>query len=239
VARIALVGDRRESVVAHRAIPLVLERAAAGGALEIEWSWVETPTLDGDVPARLAPFDGVWCVPASPYANPAGVLAVIRHAREAGLPFLGTCGGFQHALLEYARSFWGIERPAHAETEPEADDPIIAPLRCELVEAHGTIHLEPGSRLGAIYGLFRAQESYHCRYGLSPRFASRLERGPLSVAARDDDGDVRAVELDGHPFYVSTLFQPERAGLAGRSHPLIEAFARAAVQAARAGTIAM
>jgi CTP synthase (UTP-ammonia lyase) len=236
VARIALVGDRKSSVVAHQAIPLVLERAAALGALDLEWSWVETPTLDGDVAERLAPFHGVWCVPASPYAHAAGALAAIQHAREQRVPFLGTCGGFQHSLLEYARAFWQIERPAHAETEPWADDPIIAPLACGLVEAQGTIHLEPGSRLGAIYGLLQAQEGYHCRYGLSPRFAHRLERGPLSVAARDENGDVRAVELGGHPFYFATLFQPERAGLAGRSHPLIEAFGRAVVEAANAGS---
>lgn len=32
-------------------------------------------------------------------------------------------------------------------------------------------------------------------------------------------GAVRAVELTGHPFFVATLFQPERAVFAGRSHP--------------------
>jgi CTP synthase (UTP-ammonia lyase) len=32
------------------------------------------------------------------------------------------------------------------------------------------------------------------------------------------------VELDGHPFFVATLYQPERSGLAGRRHRLIAAF---------------
>ena len=52
--------------------------------------------------------------------------------------------------------------------------------------------------------------------------------GPLRATARDADGDVRAVELDAHPFFVATLYQPERSGLAGRPHPLIRAFADAA-----------
>jgi CTP synthase (UTP-ammonia lyase) len=34
--------------------------------------------------------------------------------------------------------------------------------------------------------------------------------------------------LEGHPFFVATLYQPERAVLAGRSHPLIAAFVAAA-----------
>ena len=40
---------------------------------------------------------------------------------------------------------------------------------------------------------------------------------------------VRAVELDGHPFVVATLFQPERAALAGVTPPLVVALVRAAV----------
>ena len=31
---------------------------------------------------------------------PNGALAAILYARQSGRPFLGTCGGFQHALLE-------------------------------------------------------------------------------------------------------------------------------------------
>jgi CTP synthase (UTP-ammonia lyase) len=36
-----------------------------------------------------------------------GALLAIRHARESAIPFLGTCGGFQHAVLEYARNVLG------------------------------------------------------------------------------------------------------------------------------------
>jgi CTP synthase (UTP-ammonia lyase) len=52
----------------------------------------------------------------------------------------------------------------------------------------------------------------------------------LRVSARDEEGDVRAVELDGHPFFMATLFQPERSGLEDRRHPLI---ASLVVEAAR------
>jgi len=48
--------------------------------------------------------------------------------------------------------------------------------------------------------------------------------GPLRESARDDTGDLRAVELDDHPFFVATLFQPERAALRGQPAPLVNAF---------------
>ena len=227
-AHLALVGDYRPEVGAHQAIPLALALARSAGTPAPGWTWVHTATLSGDVPARLQAFDGIWVVPASPYANTAGAIAAIRFARERGRPFLGTCGGFQHALLEYAGAVWGLPSPAHAETDPGAADPVIAPLSCELVEKTGTIRFEPRSRLSAWHGAAEMVEGYHCRYGLSPTYVDRLASGPLRVAARDIDGDVRAIELDGHPFFVATLYQPERSGLAGTPHPLIGAFVDAA-----------
>ena len=68
----------------------------------------------------------------------------------------------------------------------------------------------------------------HCRYGLNPAFREALTAGPLRVAAEDGVGDVRAVELAGHPFFVATLFQPERAALRGALPPLAAALVRAA-----------
>jgi CTP synthase (UTP-ammonia lyase) len=230
---IGLVGDRNPQVAAHRAIPLALERAAADAALELTWTWIHSATLALGPADVVRPFHGLWCVPASPYACPAGVLAAIRHAREAGVPFLGTCGGFQHALLECAEALWGLPAPAHAETDPTAIDPLIAPLACSLVEARGTIRLMPGSGLAAIYRMTESVETYHCSYGLSERHAQHLATGALRVAARDAEGQVRAVELEGHPFFVATLFQPERAALEQRSHPLVAAFVAAAAEALR------
>ena len=85
----------------------------------------------------------------------------------------------------------------------------------------------PGSRIAAAYGATEATEGYRCRYGLNAEFRSALLAGPLRATAEDEAGEVRAVELDGHPFFVATLFQPERASLAGKSVPLVVALVRA------------
>ena len=224
--RIAVVGDHDPAITAHRAIPLALALSSesAGG---VSFEWVHTSELAENAPERLAGFRGIWCVPGSPYASTRGALGAIRFARETERAFLGTCGGFQHAMLEYAESVWGVASPAHAELDPNADDPVVARLACGLVEVTGEVVFERGSRLAAIYGVEAASEGYHCSYGLSPRYAARLSTGPLKVAARDRAGEVRAVELDGHPFFFATLYQPERSGLTGRAHPLVSAFVAA------------
>jgi len=111
---IGLIGDHDSAVLAHHAIPRALALAAEAAAASVEHEWI--PTEEIHAASRVSDFDGLWCVPASPYRSMEGALRAIRFAREAGLPFLGTCGGFQHAILEYARHVLGWADAEHAET---------------------------------------------------------------------------------------------------------------------------
>jgi CTP synthase (UTP-ammonia lyase) len=185
--------------------------------------WIGTETVDPSAPA-LERCDGLWSIPASPYRSTEGALAAIRFARERGIPFLGTCGGFQHALIEIAFSIWGVDTVGHAELDPEAKDPVISVLACKLIETGAPVHFQPGSRLAEAYGALRAVEEYHCGYGFNEKYRHHLEEGTLDVTSWDDDGDVRGVELRDHPFFVATLFQPERAALKGRIPPIVRAY---------------
>ena len=227
VLRIALVGDYNADVIAHQAIPLALDDAAAVLEVPVEYRWVAT--RDVHSADSLADFDGIWLVPASPYQNTEGALIAVRYARENSLPFLGTCGGFQHAILEYARNVMGWEDAAHAETDTEGRM-VIAPLTCSLVEKSDTIELRANTLIARAYGRDSIEEGYHCNYGISADFAEALKSLPLRVTGWDDNGDIRAVELVTHPFFVATLFQHERNALAGRPAPLVQAFLHAAAQ---------
>ena len=56
----------------------------------------------------------MWVVPGSPYSRtPRRSFAAIATARVHEIPFLGTCGGFQHAILHLARDLAGIEGASH------------------------------------------------------------------------------------------------------------------------------
>jgi CTP synthase (UTP-ammonia lyase) len=223
---VGLVGDRDFSITAHRAIPEALALAAQALGLQVRPVWLFTETL---LDAReVDGFDALWCVPGSPYRSMAGALRAIRFAREQAVPFLGTCGGFQHAVIEYARHVLGWADADHAETAPDAPRPVIHALECALVEAVEVLRPVPHSRIARAYGDGAFQEGYRCRFGLNPAFVEALVAGPLRAAALGPQGDVRAVELDGHPFFVATLFQPERAALEGRVPPLVQALLRAA-----------
>ncbi|MER7348515.1 hypothetical protein ABT390_24280 [Streptomyces aurantiacus] len=228
VARIALVGDRSPNVTSHTRVPLLLEALADRDGLVLDAYWIPTP--DAEEPGALRGFDAVWVLPGSPYRSEAGALAAIRAAREDGVPFLGTCGGFQHALLEFARNVCGLTSVAHAENDPDADDPLIVPLACSLVGHEGTVKLAPGSLAESVLGVDRTLERYHCSYG--PGDAGHLDTlraHGLRITGTDEQGRARVAELPGHPFFLLTLFQPELSGDGSRPHPVVRALARAAV----------
>jgi CTP synthase (UTP-ammonia lyase) len=226
--KIGLIGDYDASITAHQAIPPALRLAADQLGVCLDFEWISTDEiLDVE---RVSAVDGLWCVPGSPYRNMEGALRAIRFAREARRPFLGTCGGFQHAVVEYARNVLGWSDAQHAETTPHSARPVVTLLECSLVEATDTIILKPGSRIHEAYGRPEIVESYRCRYGLNQMFLGALTAGHLQVGAEDRSGDVRALELDDHPFYLMTLFQPERAALTGQCPPLVLALLRACLK---------
>lgn len=222
---VGLIGDYNPAVPAHQAIPLALQRAADALRIEVGFEWV--PTEEITFVSRISRYNGLWCVPASPYRSMDGALLAIRYARENAIPFLGTCGGFQHAVVEYARNVLGWADAEHAETAPGAARAVISPLQCALIEASGSVRLFPGTRIASAYGVKETTEGYRCSYGLNPEFQAALVAGPLRASADDETGEIRAVELDGHPFFVATLFQPERAVLKGKSAPVVAAFVSA------------
>ena len=225
-ARIALVGDRSPDVASHARVPLLLDSLAERDRLVLDAYCI--PSEEGADAVAVSGFDAVWVLPGSPYRSEEGVLAAIRTARVAGIPFLGTCGGFQHALLEYARDVCGLARVAHAENDPDADDFLIEPLACSLVGHEGVVTIEPGSLAQSVIGSERTVERYFCAYGPS-RHLDTLRAHGLRFSGYDEDGHVRVVELPGHPFFLASLFQPELSGDGSRPHPMVRALARAAV----------
>jgi CTP synthase (UTP-ammonia lyase) len=225
--RVALVGDRSPNVHAHTRIPALLTALAERERLVLDAYWIPTEEAEGSEEA-LAGFDAIWLVPGSPYRSEAGALAAARTARERKIPFLGTCGGFQHALLEYARNVCGLDSAGHAETGSGDGDPLIVPLACSLAGHEGTVRVTPGSLAEEALGAERTVERYHCSYGLSPAFLGVLREHGLRFTGVDENGEVRIAELPGHPFFLVTLFQPELAGDGDRAHPIIKALAGAA-----------
>lgn len=235
VSRIALVGDRSANVRAHARIPGLIDALVARESLALDPYWVGTPDAAS---CALEGFDAIWVAPGSPYADAEGAIAAVRTARERGIPFLGTCGGFQYALLEFARDVCGLAGVQNAEVTPEAAEHLIVPLECSLLGHEEAVMVVPGTLAASISGPGRRTERYHCAFGLNQAYLGTLTRHGLVFSGFDDSGQVRIAELPGHPFFLGTLFQPELHGDGTQPHPVIRAFAMAAAAHAASATTA-
>jgi CTP synthase (UTP-ammonia lyase) len=117
--RIALLGvDRGHR--SHRELNALRPRLGVGS------EWVPT-----DSAFDITAYAGVWLVPGSPYADDEAVLRALTAVRERSIPFLGTCGGMQYAVIEFVREVLG-EAATHAESDGDSDDNAVAPLACSL-----------------------------------------------------------------------------------------------------------
>jgi CTP synthase (UTP-ammonia lyase) len=225
---VAVIGDFDETYTPHLATNEALEHSATDLGVELRISWLATEPLEGDLDA-VRTADALWCAPGSPYRSLLGALAALRHGREHGVPTLGTCGGCQHIIIEYARNVLGFEDAQHAEYDPYGSRLFVSELACSLAGRTMPVSLEPGSRPAALYGTTSVQEQYYCNFGLNPEHQRTLDEGGLRVVGFDDDGEARVLELPEHPFYVATLFVPQTRSTPAEPHPLVTGLLQAAL----------
>ena len=227
--KIGLIGDYQPNVTAHMAIPKALKLSSQKLNCEVEYLWLDTDLITKKHLGELNSFDGLWSVPATPYKDMEGALSAIKFARENNVPFLGTCGGFQHAVIEYFRNVIGIKDADHLEVNPETSTPVIFALSCSMVEKSGNIFIEEGTFVKKIFNSHKTNETYHCNYGFNHNYLEQLKKSNLKISGYDENKEIRIVELQNHPFFIATLFQPERSSLKNKNHPLIDAFVEAAI----------
>jgi CTP synthase (UTP-ammonia lyase) len=95
---IGLLGDDRGHR-SHQELNALVPQLFEGYGVSAVW----LPTDSGfDVRA----FDGIWLVPGSPYADDDAVIDALRTVRTTRIPFLGTCGGMQYAVMELCARNW-------------------------------------------------------------------------------------------------------------------------------------
>src|ERR1700686_2170803 len=208
---------------------------------KLDSQWIPTPSvLAPDAKKLLESFDGIWAAPGSPYKSFDGMLKGIEFARRHDWPFLGTCGGFQYALIECARNVVGIKDADTAENNSGSKNIIIYPVACavpdrkkdapKLSGAIPEIRLRPGSYLQSFYGKDKetATEEFFCNFEINPEFEWATMEAGFPVVARGSEGEIRAIESPSHRFSLATLFQPQLSSTEKKPHPVVLAFVQAA-----------
>jgi CTP synthase (UTP-ammonia lyase) len=229
---IAVLGEYNPSYGPHLATDAAIEHSKTSLSADVAAEWISTQAIKEK---RLSGYSGLWIAPGSPYKNLENTLCAIRYAREQRIPCLGTCGGFQHMLLEYARNVLSLKDTGHAEYDPYSSNLFISQLACSLEGREMRLNLVPGSQVAGIYGSTSAQEHYYCNFGVNPDYVPLLKQGPLNISGSDAEGEVRVVEYPGHLFFIGTLFVPQQRSTSQKPHPLVTAFMKAVLESTDAG----
>jgi CTP synthase (UTP-ammonia lyase) len=219
--QIGLVGDFNENIKNLTAVPESIGHCKPRLHFAVEEKWLATETIDDNFLATHT-YEGFWLVPGSPYKNDDGVYKLIRWARENNFPLLGSCGGFQYMLVEYARNILNIAEAGHQETEPANRHLIISRLSCSLKGAKEEVLVtDKKSWLYDVLKTERLTGFFNCNYGLNPVYQSVLNQYPLVFTAAAESGEARAFELKAHRFYCATVFQPALDSSAENPNPLV------------------
>jgi CTP synthase (UTP-ammonia lyase) len=223
-----VAGDFDPGNETHQATDAALVHASAATGALVMGEWVGTDQIASAGPGALEKFDCLLIAPGSPYRSTDGALSAIRYAREHDVPVLGTCGGFQHMVLEIARDVLGYEDAGHAELNPGADRLFVTPLSCSLKGQTMSVTLAPGSLAARAYGQQTATERYYCDFGLNLQYVGELEAAGLRVTGTGPEGEPRVVEWQGPRFFMGTLFVPQASSTVNQPHLLIVALLDAA-----------
>ncbi len=152
IFKIGIIDDYNESFIPHKATNDALNHASRYLGIKIEIQWLSTALLEQNVVEKyLKQFNVLWCAPGSPYQSLKGALNAIQFARENDWPFIGTCGGCQHVVIEYARNVLGFQDAEHAEYNPYGSRLFISALPCSMVGKTMRINLNPNSFAYSIY----------------------------------------------------------------------------------------
>ena len=111
---IGIIGDFHHSKT-QTAIAESIEHSNRALGLNTTYRWIDTTSLDNDnYVNELKNMGGIWSASGSPFKSLQGALNAIKYARENAIPHLGTCGGYQHTIIEYARNVLGYKNAQHA-----------------------------------------------------------------------------------------------------------------------------
>lgn len=225
---IELLGEYDSTFTQHVATGIAIRHSSAVLRTAIKGEWVSTQDIDESLFSR---YSGLRVAPGSPYKNLERTLWALEHARKNNVPCFVTCGGFQHMVLEYARNVLHYRDAQHAEYDLYASTLFISRLSCSLAGCEMELTFESGSPVAEIYGSTSAREEYYCNFGVEPGKVGLLASSGLRISGSDREGEVRVIELPGHPFYLGTLFVPQTKSTQRQPDPLVTAFVQAVVAA--------
>jgi CTP synthase len=253
--RIAMVGKYVDLTESYKSLSEALIHAGIHTSSRVHIEYIDSERIEAEGTATLlAGFDAVLVPGGFGRRGVEGKIAAIRHAREAGIPYLGICLGMQLAVIEFARNVCALAGANSTEFDPDAQHPLVGLItewmdrggqlerRDQTSDLGGTMRLgaqrcpvEPGTLASRIYGE-SVNERHRHRYEVNNHYVAQLEAAGLRVSARTpSEALCEIIELPtegrlAHPWFLAVQFHPEFTSTPREGHPLFISYVRAAIE---------
>lgn len=224
---IAIVGEYYKGFEPHVKLDEALEHVKQKFGFNFDYEWVNTLMVEQHGDEFLKKYCGIWSAPGSPFLSLEGALHAIKFARVNNIPHIGTCAGFQHTIIEFARNILGVKEAQHEEYDANVSSLFISKLVCSLAGKKMKIFLRKESKAFLCYNKEEVAENYYCNFGINPKFQDELNHPSLLISGVDQDDEIRIIEIPENKFFVATLFVPQTNSTIEEPHPLIHEFIKA------------
>lgn len=227
--KILILADYNPQNKLHLKMTESLELIQEFTDLDFEFDWVSTDEFK--VEMLQNEYSGIWIGPGSPYRSMENVLKAINFARLKQIPTLGTCAGFQHMLIEFAQNACNLSDADHEETNSQSQNLVISKLSCSLVGQKEQLTVtDKNSKIYQLLQISELEGEYHCNYGFNQTYLDTLKNHGCHFTVFSTDQQVRAFELNDHPFFIGTLFQVQLLKLNTKVNPIILGFVQSSIK---------
>jgi CTP synthase len=223
---IAIVGKYTHLMDSYISHVEAFHHCASETKTKVNIVWVEAEDLEKDDPKNsFKNVHGILVPGGFGERGIEGKIIAINYARTNGIPYLGTCLGFQLLVVEFCRNVLGLADANSSEFDPDTDHPVVNLLPEQIgVEDMGAtmrlgsheIVVDEGTGAHKMYGSTKINERHRHRFEVNPDYIDRIEDAGLKFTGRSKDGRrMEIAELEGHRYFTASQFHPEF-----RSRPL-------------------
>jgi CTP synthase len=209
--------------------------------------WIAATDFEGKYAAanlaKLRKYDGIIVPGGFGARGIEGKLAVIKYARTHKVPYFGLCYGMQLMVVEYARNVLGLRGANTTEIDEKTKYPVIDVMpdqKKKLAEGDygGSMrlgeypaYLKDRSIAREAYKKEMVHERHRHRYEVNPDYVDAIKKAGLvfsGVSPSETLMEIAELPRTKHPFFLGTQFHPEFTARPLTSHPLFDAFVKAA-----------
>lgn len=223
---IAIIGDYKQDYRPHPATTASLEHVAIKLGINIKTVWIPTKNIGVDYASLLNSYQAVWLGP-SPYINREAVHRIVKYIRENNFPFLGTCGGLMHSIIEFGRNVLGLDESLLKINPTEPSENIFVIEKSCGNHEFKTIQFKTvdHTKTHKIYNREICEEDSNCSFSINPKYYKTFEQNNLIIGGIDGQNEAKILELASNKYYLLTKYLPQMRSTKDSPHPLIEAFA--------------